>query len=164
LGIGVDAIHDNVQHIPTDPLAVGGYINGVVTRFIWTDADWAHFPVSYHIRINVTGERGRGNCLDVERGDATPADVQPWLESVASSPDPLLIYCNGSNLSACLAARRAAGVHAWMWEATLDGTVPNRAMVQCFQTKLPSGAAVTDVSLILDPRLRAAMVARIGRQ
>lgn len=164
-----DAVHANVQFIPGQPLAVGGYINGVIVRYVWTQSDWARFPKSYHIRINVTGDPARGNALDVERGDAGPGHVQPWIETRGPvTQDPLLVYCNGSNVEPCVAARNAAhkatGHFAWIWEATLDGTISTHAMTQFAQTKLPSGAAVTDVSLITDTRLLAAMAARAGLQ
>ena len=165
-----DAIHPNAGAIPrsTPPFAVGGYVNGVITRFVWTPDDWALFPHSYHVRINVTGDPTRGNALDVETGDATPANVQPWIEHHGGCPDdPLLVYCNRSNLDACVAARNAAhsasGIYAFIWEATLDGTISDRAMTQFTQSKV-NGVAVTDVSLISDTRLIAKMAARIGHQ
>lgn len=166
-GVAFDAIHANVHNIPLDAFAVGGYINGANTSFIWTQQDWARFPHAYQIRINVTGELGRGNALDVESLDATPANIQPWIESVHTSPDPLLIYCNRSNLQDCLNARNAAhkatGRFVFMWEATLDGTMSNRAMTQIFQGRV-NGTAVMDISLIQDIRLRTQMAARIGKQ
>jgi hypothetical protein len=165
--IALDAIHGNVPSIPVapPPFAVGGYINGAITAFQWTQADWARFPASYHIRINVTGELNRGNALDVETGDATPGNVQPWLESRAHAADPLLVYCNRSNLTACLAGRNAAlaatGVYAFMWCATLDGTLSGRSMTQLSQVRA-GGAAVADLSVIQNPRLLAAMAAVVG--
>jgi hypothetical protein len=169
LAVAFDAIHPNVADIPADAFAVGGYVDGAITRFIWTPDDWARFPNSYHIRINVTGVRNRGNTLDVENGDAVPANVQPWIENKGGCPDdPLLVYCNRSNLNACVAARDAArdatGIYAWIWEATLDGTISSRGMTQSLQTRLPDGTAVTDVSFITDPKLRGLMAARIGQQ
>lgn len=164
-----DATHPNVGMIPrkAPPFAVGGYVNGVVTRFIWTADDWNLFPHSYHIRINVTGELKRGNALDVENGDATPADVEPWIVSLKDDADPLLVYCNRSNLQACVDARNAAhtasGRYAFIWEATLDGTISDRAMTQFSQTTV-NGVAVTDVSLITDEKLMALMAARVGHQ
>lgn len=167
--VSFDAINENARYIPADAFSVGGYVNGIITRYVWTHDTWARFPHSYHIRINVTGDPTRGNCIDVERGDATTANVQPWIEHHGGCPnDPLLVYCNGSNLQDCVNARNAAhaatGIYAWIWEATLDGTISQRAMTQSLQTRLPSGTAVTDVSFITDPRLRAAMAARIGHQ
>lgn len=169
LAVSFDAINENAKYIPADAFAVGGYVNGVITRYVWTHATWARFPRSYHIRINVTGDPTRGNALDVERGDATPANVQPWIEHHGGEPDdPLLVYCNRSNLDACVAARNAAhaatGIYAWIWEATLDGTISERSMTQSLQTRLPSGVAVTDVSFITNPKLRSLMAARIGHQ
>lgn len=164
-----DAIHPNVGMIPrkAPPFAVGGYVNGVITRFVWTADDWDLFPHSYHIRINVSGELSRGNALDVESGDATPANIVPWVDSVKGTADPLLIYCNRSNIDACVAARNEAhdktGRYAFMWEATLDGTISQRAMTQFSQTTV-NGSAVTDVSLITDEKLIGLMAARIGLQ
>jgi|SRR5215475_10555687 len=168
--IAYDAIHNNVNHIPrhgSTPFAVGGYINGAILSFHWNDADWAKFPDSYHIRINVTGDPERGDALDVEPGDATPDLVQRWIETRGKqTTKPLLVYCNRSNLDACIRARDAAekrtGVYAFMWCATLDGTITDRAMTQFTQTMV-NGTAVTDVSLITDVRLIKAMSAHIGK-
>jgi len=161
-----DAIRANRVHIPPNPFAVGGYVNGAITDYIWHTPDWDAFPDSYHVRINVTGDPSRGNALDVEQGDATPGNVQQWIESRgAAIQDPLLVYCNRSNLDACLAARNAAqnatGIYAFMWVATLDGTIEGRSATQFAQTKV-NGVAVTDCTLITNPRLIAAMMARLA--
>jgi hypothetical protein len=163
--VAFDAIREHAHYIPRDAFAVGGYINGAVTRYIWTGAEWGMFAHSYRMRINVTGEPGRGNVLDVERGDASPGHVAPWIRSRAPvTEDPLIVYCNRSNLAACMAARDSARPHhAWIWCATLDGTITDRAMTQAFQTHA-GGIAVTDVSLITSRSLRAAMARRIGHQ
>ena len=165
--VAFDAIHDHVDAIPPRPFAVGGYINGAITKYIWSAADWAKFPDAYHIRINVTGDPDRGNALDVENGDATPADVTPWINSRgASSAGPLLVYCNRSNLTACMAARKAAKYPAWLWLATLDGTLAyDRAMTQIGQIREPiHGGAVADYSFILNQTLVGQMQAKAGKQ
>ena len=167
--VAFDAIHTNRPNIPKNPFAVGGYINGRILSFQWTADDWNAFPHSYHIRINVTGDPARGDALDVETGDATPDHVEPWIVERATGSGatrkPLLVYCNRSNLSACVAGRDAAlkrtGHLAFIWEATLDGTISGRAMTQFGQTKI-NGTAVTDVSLITDTRLLSAMAANLG--
>jgi hypothetical protein len=163
--VAFDAIRENSHHIPLDAFAVGGYVNGVVTRYIWQTADWARFPRAYHLRINVNGDPSRGNCLDVERGDASPSHVAPWIRTRGPvTDDPLVIYCNRSNLAACVAARDSVRGHrAWIWCATLDGTITDRAMTQAFQIR-SGGVAVADVSLITSRSLRAAMAGRIGHQ
>lgn len=165
--IALDAIAANAGNIPRSPavFAVGGYVNGALIP-PWPDALWDEFPSSYHIRINVTGDPARGNCIDVENGDATVADVAPWIMAQRENPDPLLVYCNRSNLAACVAERNRAqagtGTYAFMWVATLDGTITGRSMTQFAQTRNAAGQAVCDVSLISNPRLLAAMAARIG--
>ena len=162
--VAFDCIAPNAGQIPARPFAVGGYVNGADRSFIWPGALWAKFPGAYQVRINVTGVARLGNALDVENGDATTADVQPWIVSCRASADPLLVYCNRSNLAACIAARDAArkvcGVYAFIWCATLDGTMTGRAMTQFGQ--IESGAV--DVSLVVDTRLIAAMAARAGKQ
>lgn len=164
--VAFDAIHANVGHIPHNAFAVGGYVNGANTSFIWSQADWDRFPHAYHIRINVNGDPTRGNCLDVERGDAPPSAVRPWIVSRGpATKDPLLVYCNRSNLAACVQARDSAhsatGHYAYIWCATLDGTITDRAMTQAWQS--PSGpGAKLDVSLITSGKLILEMLARIA--
>ena len=162
--IAFDCIAAGIGQIPPGPFAVGGPVNGARTEFIWSPADWAKFGQAYHIRYNTTGALHTGNAIDVENGDATPANIEPWIVSCRSSLDPLLVYCNRSNLDACVAARdaahKASGRYAFIWCATLDGTITSRAMNQFGQI---AGGAV-DVSLITDTRLIAAMAARAGDQ
>lgn len=157
--VAFDAIRANARFIPRalPPFAVGGYINGAITEFQWEQSTWDMFPDSYHIRINVTGEPDRGNALDVEKGDASPGHVQPWIETRGPVVQgPLLVYCNRSNMDACIAARNAAkkatGLYAFIWAATLDGTITDRAMTQ-FAQQRANGTAVADVSLIISARL-----------
>lgn len=165
--LAFDATALNADRIPENPppFAVGGYINGAITEFIWSTSQWDRFPDSYHIRINVTGEAGRGNALDVENGDAIPADVQPWIMSRTEATDPLLVYCNRSNLAACSiardAAQKATGVYAFIWCATLDGTLSGRAMTQITQVNDGHGV-FADLSVIQNKRLLAAMTAHLG--
>lgn len=164
----IDSIDSNSHLIPTNMFAVGGYISDEST-FKWSAANWARFPNSYHIRINTFGEKDRGNCLDVENGAATPSEVQPWIENHGGEPhDPLLVYCNRSNRQACTDARNAAhkatGIYAFIWCATLDGTLSSNAMTQIIQVKTEAGSVYGDLSIITDTRLIAAMEARIGKQ
>jgi hypothetical protein len=166
--VAFDAIQANAHMIPRNAFAVGGYVNGANQSFIWSQASWDLFPDAYHIRINVTGDVTRGNALDVEAGDATPASVAPWIASRGpATKDPLLVYCNRSNLVACVSARDAAhkssGHYAYIWCATLDGSLSGRAMTQVWQLR-SGGTAVADVSLITSGPLASKMLTRIGQQ
>jgi hypothetical protein len=155
--IAFDAIHDHVSYIPEDAFAVGGYVNGA---FAWTVSDWLRFPNSYQIRINVTGDPNRGNALDIENGAATVEDIVPWLKTRGPAvKGPLILYASRTNTKAVITERNKVpeikGVY--MWVSTLDGTIVyDRAMTQFGQTR-DKGMAVMDVSLILDPSLRAMM-------
>lgn len=148
------------------PFAIGGYVNGAVQEYIWTEPQWRSFPNSYHMRINVTGEVGVGNFLDVETGDATPDLIPAWINSQLKQNDPLIIYCDRSQLIECLNERAKTKYHdkVFMCVATLDGTlVSNRAMTQFSQLRDTEGA-YADVSIILNSSLINQMAARIGRQ
>ena len=166
--VGYDATGDNVHRmIDLNPFFIGGYINGAITRFVWTRDQWKLFPNSYHGHINVTGDPQTGNVLDVETGDATPANVAGWINTrLPATPDPLLVYCNRSNLADVITFRAGTKWHGrvWIWIATLDGTlVSNRGMTQVSQLRDAAGA-YADVSIVKSAALVAAMAARIGKQ
>lgn len=117
-GIGLDSTTPDV--LPVNVPVIGGYVNG---RFAWSKEDWARFPGAYQLRINTTGIPGRGNTLDVERGDATAADCVPWWESVTWKPEEeRCIYVSRDNLPSVLT--RMGSRKFMLWLATLDGTMP----------------------------------------
>jgi hypothetical protein len=148
-----DAIHENVPHIPYNPFAVAGYINGANRSYIWTIEDWQRFPNAGRLRINVTGNPAEGgNVLDVERFDATSADIPHWYDERHKAGERvLLVYCNRSNLTAV--NHFIGNRPCWRWVATLDGTMTydNRAMIQFSSSRLSGGPY--DVSVIWSPQL-----------
>lgn len=106
--------------LPTDVDLVGGYVNG---KYAWAHVDWQRFPHAAQVRINVTGEHGRGNCLDVETGDASPATAPGWYDSITWCPKgQLAVYCNRSNVAAVVAAMGKRDFRLWL--STLDGAMP----------------------------------------
>lgn len=113
----VDSVTPEV--LPVNVGMVGGYINGAVSQ--WPHNAWLRFPVAKHVRINVTGAANRGNCLDVETGDATAADAPHWYDSVTWTPKQnLAVYCNRGNVSSVI---QAMGNRPWhLWLSTLDGS------------------------------------------
>src|SRR5712691_11472337 len=151
-----DAIRANAHTIPRRAFAVAGYINGANMSFIWTRHEWELFPDAVKFQINTTGAPDRGNFLDVERFDATPAHVAPWIDTRRKAePDnyPLVVYCDRSNLSAVVAARGRR--RAFICVATLDGTMTfdHRAMIQFSDAAMSGGPY--DVSVIWSRRLAA---------
>lgn len=75
------------------------------------------------VLINVTGAPADGgNMIDVENGDATPADIPGWFDyQLAHGGRYLGAYSNRDNFAACTTAIGSRHCHRWL--ATLDGTV-----------------------------------------
>jgi hypothetical protein len=139
--------------IPADAGLVAGYVDG---SFAWSDADWQRFPRAQKIHICVTGDHTKGDCLDVEKGDATPGQAPGWIKArQAAGVKYATIYCNRSNLAAV--EKACAGLHYYRWIATLDGIlhIPGYhpligpAAVQ-FANSTMAGTNV-DVSLVYEP-------------
>lgn len=86
----------------------GGYDDGH-----WPDAAAiaAKFPGKTVIRFTVSASDNEGDCLDVESGDATPAQAPGWVERrrQAGHGGPL-VYCSWSLLPAVKTAFIQAGV------------------------------------------------------
>jgi len=107
---------------------VMGYGNG---RFAWTPADWARFPATVaRVRIDVNGTDPQAcGVLDVESGDATPAQAPAWVKTrkaLGAGPHGRTIYTSRSLLAAVDETMKAAGLERvtdyTLWVATLDGT------------------------------------------
>ena len=128
--------------IPTNTPVVAGYVDG---NWEWTPTDWARFPNSVHIGI-ATRASSQADVLDVETGDATPADVPGW---VARFHRPgrrrPTVYCNRSTWAAVKAALGTTEVDYWI--STLDGTQTVAGAVAVQYTDTGS----YDESLISDP-------------
>jgi hypothetical protein len=152
-GIGFDSISPHV--LPRNVGNIGGYINGI---YQWDHAAWDMFPNSRHMRINVTGSKNRGNTLDVEKFDATPADAPPWYDSITWCPkNQLTVYVNQANALAVISAMGRR--QYFLWLATLDGSAPTIIhgrkvdMVQAIPAKYVGFNA--DMSYIYNPALLA---------
>src|ERR1700751_6084122 len=77
---------------------VAGYING---NFAWTQAEWNLFPHANHVTISITASADAGDVLDVETGDATPAQTAGWIATrKASGYYRPSIYCSRSVIPA----------------------------------------------------------------
>lgn len=101
------------------PNGVAIYANG---RFAWTAAQLARFP--RFIAISVTGVPATAafaRCLDVEKGDASPADVPHFLDSRRHrfGAHSGLIYASRSLLAEIWEALDGRPEPEW-WIPTLD--------------------------------------------
>ena len=128
--------------IPPATPVVAGYADG---SFAWTAADWALFPHSVKLSIAVSAAT-QADILDVELGDATPAEVPGWCDRF-SRPGRRAptVYCSRSSWPAIQAA--VGSRHVDYWIGTLDGTtsVPGAVAVQF------ADYGTYDESTILDP-------------
>lgn len=147
--------------IPPDTPVVAGYGDG---KYIWSPSwkdgsNWFDlFPNSVKLVI-VVFAGDAGDILDIETGDATPADAPGWCQrfSRPGRRAPTL-YCNRGTWPAVIAALQQAGIDPagpgvdW-WISTLDGTtdvaVPPGGKTPTLVQVTDTGAY--DESVILDP-------------
>lgn len=103
--------------IPPQAPQVGLYVDG---PFAWSAEDLARFAHARTIRIATRASTLDADALDVERGDATPAQAAAWVRKARPQPGRLpLVYCNRGNRADVEAA--CAGLRYQLWVATLDG-------------------------------------------
>jgi hypothetical protein len=116
---------DQPSSIPSGVWAAG-YVDGYAAGPLYWGAPgaWSHFPNAK--RIAVFGQTNDGDCLDVERGDATPSEAPQWVKwRLAAGIQRPWVYVNRSNRSQVENALTMAGIltdQVALWVATLDGT------------------------------------------
>lgn len=106
----------NILRKDPKPVMVAGYVDKIRLE-PWSAADWALFPDAIKVRIVKKASTQDGHVLDVEPGDATPAQAPGWVRMRrAVGADPT-IYCNLSTWSTVQQAFRDQGVaqpHYWI--------------------------------------------------
>ena len=105
--------------------AAGDFPDRARLKALYVNGAYATRPVKYRrglIWIDVLGSAPESAFwLDVERGDATPAQVPGWLDEREKSGGGVGgVYCDRSALAAVEAA--AGDRPHLLWVATLDGT------------------------------------------
>jgi len=147
-------MYDSVTptNIPVWARMVAGYVNG---RYKWSDAAWARFPNAVKVGISVRSYWYEGHVLDVEPGDATPAEAPEWanIRRVAGV-DPT-IYCNRSTLPLVQEAFRSAGIkqpNYWIATASKQPVLyPGAVAAQYWLDVQPQGFPGTvDISIVDD--------------
>lgn len=86
----------NPNAIPTTAQMVAGYVRP--SGFTWPQSAWDRFPNSVHVRITPqVSTTGLGiQVLDVEAGDATPAQAPGWAAKQRALGQDPTIYCSAS--------------------------------------------------------------------
>lgn len=104
----------NIDHIPAGAAMVAGYVNGIWPTY---DTLVKKFPHAHHVSITVHSH-AVADVLDVEKGDASPADVPQWVLDMRGVHKVPIIYCSASNVSAVRAACTAERVlEPFFWVA-----------------------------------------------
>lgn len=115
----------NATNIPHGPVAVAGYKNGAFANF---DEMVRDYPHAKHLSIAVSANVDAG-ALDVETGDATPADAPGWVRRQhARGVKRPIIYANRSTMSAVVAALISDDIKPGeylLWVAEYAGTGPH---------------------------------------
>lgn len=106
-------------NVPADATLVAGYGDGYYQD---VEAFRARFPHATVVEIAVSSHHNLGQVLDVETGDATPAEAPGWVSMRrAAGVDPS-VYCNSSTWPQVRAAFTRAGVaEPHWWIAQYDG-------------------------------------------
>lgn len=117
-------MYDSVEPaaIPVGAQMVAGYINGAASQ--WPDNAWHRWPAAQLVRIDVIGNAAKqASVLDVERGDATPADAPNWAKARnLFAAGTATIYTGRGNWDAVRQAFHSAGVaEPWWWIADWTG-------------------------------------------
>lgn len=112
----------DVGQIPDKPEAVAGYVGG---KYATYSEIQRRFPVARKLSIAVTAAQV-GSCLDVETGDATPADAPPWVRRMKriGVRRPCL-YANLSTMPTVKRELLRAGIllkEVRLWVADPDGS------------------------------------------
>lgn len=119
-------------------ILVAGYDDGAYADMAGMEA---RFPDALHVDIAVRWQ-DRGHVLDVENGDATPAEAVKWCtQTMRATPNSeLTIYCNASTWPQVRQAFQQAGVHECQyWIAEWNG-------VKDFPTDSTGGVEVRAVA------------------
>src|ERR1044071_6530712 len=73
---GINSLAAGVARAFPNAAKGAGDVNG---RYAWSQAEWDLFPHAGHVTITVRADADEGDVLDVEAGDATPAEAAAWI-------------------------------------------------------------------------------------
>lgn len=101
-----------VSNVPASATLVAGYGDGYWDNVV---AFRARFPHATVVEIAVSASDDLGQVLDVETGDATPAEAPGWVQRRRAAGVTPTVYCNSSTWPQVKAAFAAAGVAEPEW-------------------------------------------------
>lgn len=135
--------------IPASAAAVAGYVDGL---YKWSDADWQRFPHALKVRIAVFETTNDGVVLDVENGNATPAQSVDWVvmrRKVGVDPTVYTALSNWQNVRNAFHARNVREPHYWIADWNNKAIIPAGAIACQYADSVITGSHF-DLSIIAD--------------
>lgn len=119
-------MYDSVEvaAIPSDAKVVAGYVDGIYANI---RSMQRRFPNAVVVRIAVSARTNDGHVLDVETGDATPAEAVSWVRMRRLGGYDPTVYCNMSLWPVVRKAFRDANEpepHYWIAQWDGNATIP----------------------------------------
>lgn len=146
-------MYDSVRPaaIPRNAEMVAGYLPP--SRYAWSTQDWARFPKAVKVQIAIFASVNDGHVLDVEPGDATPAEAPGWVtRRRAAGVDPT-VYCNLSTWPTVRAEFRRQGVaepHYWIARYDNHAEMIAGAVAKQYADPATHGRGHYDLSIVAD--------------
>jgi hypothetical protein len=143
----------NPATLPPNGDIYAGYVDG---KFANLPEMKAAFPGKLYVGIAVSASTNNGRILDVENGDATPAQVPQWLAMRRAAGVVPCVYTSLAQWTACKVAVSNAGMLPplwWIadWKGTSPHTIPGAVAVQWESTPGYDQSVVADYWPGLDP-------------
>lgn len=136
--------------IPADAAMVAGYLPP--SRYAWSAAAWARFPHAVKVRIAIFASVNDGHVLDVEQGDATPAQAPSWVAMRRLAGTDPTVYCSQSLWATVRAEFARQGVpqpHYWIARYDNVSAIPAGAVAKQYANEPLTGGHY-DLSIVAD--------------
>jgi len=145
-----DALPGAFHGIPADAEMVAGYIDGGPGFPVMTDELWALYPHAVHVRIATQAGTNDGHVLDVESGDATPAQAPGWVQMRRAAGEHPAVYCSASawgDVKEQFAAQGVAEPEWWIasYQQPPDTSIPEGAVAHQWGGNEDGGFDVSSV-------------------
>ncbi|MGH3123954.1 MAG: hypothetical protein ACRDND_23450 [Streptosporangiaceae bacterium] len=148
-------MYDSVdpESIPAGAETVAGYPS------LWPEHAWAEFPGAQLVRIARHAAEAGCDVLDVEAGDATPADVAGWVTRRREAGHRWhAVYCSLDTVPAVFDSASPVDLQYGVWVAHWTGS-PHREVLSYKGRAIPAVAVQyanlasrnVDVSVIWQP-------------
>jgi hypothetical protein len=134
-----------VSNLPAGAPLYAGYVDGLYAN---VSELRRRFPGTVVVPIAVFAHTDDGLVLDVETGDATPAQAPGWVVMRRHHGVDPTVYCNSSTWASVRAAFAAAGVpepHYWIAQYDGNPSIPSGAIAKQYRS-----AAGWDASAVAD--------------